>query len=110
TFFGHTHIPSLFSLEGRVLGVRALRGAGDRIVLAQGGRYLINSGSIGQARDRDPRAAYMTYDSERRIVRWYRIPYPVAAAQRRIRRADLPGSLADRLAVGAEGARVRGPR
>jgi predicted phosphodiesterase len=101
TFFGHTHIPSLFWLEGRVLGVRALRGASGSIKLASGGRYLINPGSIGQPRDRDPRAAYMTYDSERGVVRWYRIPYSVADAQRRIRRVGLPGTLADRLAVGS---------
>jgi predicted phosphodiesterase len=101
TFFGHTHIPSLFWLEGRVLGVRALRGASGRIKLDPGGRYLINPGSIGQPRDRDPRAAYMTYDSTRSIVHYYRVPYPVAEAQRRIHKAELPGSLADRLAVGA---------
>jgi predicted phosphodiesterase len=101
TFFGHTHIPSIFSLEGRVLGVQALRGAGGRIALHPEGRYLINPGSIGQPRDRDPRASYMTYDSERKVLRWHRIPYAVAEAQRRIRKAGLPGSLADRLAVGA---------
>jgi predicted phosphodiesterase len=101
TFFGHTHIPSLFWLEGRQLGVRALRGAGGRIALHPAGRYLLNPGSIGQPRDRDPRASYMTYDSERRVVHWYRIPYPIAEAQRRIRKAGLPASLADRLAVGA---------
>ena len=43
----------------------------------------------------------MTYDSARNVVHWYRIPYSVGAAQRRIRRAELPGSLADRLALGA---------
>jgi predicted phosphodiesterase len=101
TFFGHTHIPSVFSLEGRALGVRALRGNGGTLHLHPEGRYLVNPGSIGQPRDRDPRASYMTYDSERRIVRWHRIDYPVAEAQRRIRKAGLPGSLADRLAVGA---------
>ena len=101
TFFGHTHIPSLFWLEGRVLGVKALRGASGRIALNPAGRYLINPGSIGQPRDRDPRAAYMTYDSERKVVRWCRIPYAIAEAQRRIRKAGLPGSLADRLAAGA---------
>jgi len=99
-FFGHTHIPSLFSLEGRRLGVTALRGDGGTIKLHPEGRYLINPGSIGQPRDRDPRASYMVYDSRRRVVRWYRIPYPIAEAQQRIRRAGLPGSLADRLAVG----------
>jgi predicted phosphodiesterase len=101
TFFGHTHIPSLFSLEGRRLGVNALRGDGGTITLHPEGRYLINPGSIGQPRDRDPRASYMTYDSRRRVVRWYRIPYPIDEAQRRIRKAGLPGSLADRLAFGA---------
>jgi len=101
TFFGHTHIPSLFSLEGRRLGVTALRGESGTINLQPEGRYLINPGSIGQSRDRDPRAAYMTYDSRRRVVRWYRMPYPIDEAQRRIRRAGLPGSLADRLAFGA---------
>lgn len=101
TFFGHTHIPSVFSLEGRSLGVRALRGGTGTLRLHPQGRYLVNPGSIGQPRDRDPRAAYMTYDSERRIVRWHRIDYPIGEAQRRIRKAGLPGSLADRLAVGA---------
>lgn len=101
TFFGHTHIPSLFSLEGRMLGVRALRGRTGTVYLQPGGRYLVNPGSIGQPRDRDPRASYMTYDSERRIVRWHRVEYPIEEAQRRIRRAGLPGSLADRLALGA---------
>lgn len=101
TFFGHTHIPSLFSLEGRMLGVRALRGRTGTVYLQPGGRYLVNPGSIGQPRDRDPRASYMTYDSERRIVRWHRVEYAIGEAQRRIRRAGLPGSLADRLALGA---------
>ncbi len=99
-FFGHTHIPSFFSLEGRRLGVLALRGTGGRIVLHPEGRYLLNPGSIGQPRDRDPRASYMTYDSARRVVRWYRVPYPVDRAQVRIRKAGLPRSLADRLGVG----------
>jgi hypothetical protein len=43
----------------------------------------------------------MTYDSDRQVVHWYRIPYPVEEAQRRIKKAGLPHVLADRLAVGA---------
>lgn len=101
TFFGHTHIPSLFSLEGRRLTVQALRGKRGTVFLHPAGRYLINPGSIGQPRDRDPRASYMTYDSDRRVVHWYRIPYPVQRAQARIRKAGLPDLLAERLAFGA---------
>ena len=101
TFFGHTHIPSLFSLENGRLAVAALRGKGGTFQLDPAGRYLVNPGSIGQPRDRDPRASYMTYDSVSRTVRWYRLSYPIARAQARIRKAGLPGVLADRLSVGA---------
>jgi predicted phosphodiesterase len=99
TFFGHTHVPSLFALGSRGLEIRALRGDGA-LDLAPEGRYLLNPGSIGQPRDRDPRAAYMTYDDASRAIRWHRVAYPVAEAQRRIREAGLPPILADRLAVG----------
>jgi predicted phosphodiesterase len=101
TFFGHTHIPSIFALEDRQITVAALRQQEGVLHLDPAGRYLINPGSIGQPRDRNPRAAYMTYDSKRRIVHWYRVPYPILRAQTRIRKAGLPGVLADRLAVGA---------
>jgi hypothetical protein len=43
----------------------------------------------------------MIYDSTKRVVSWYRIPYPIGEAQARIRKVGLPNSLADRLAVGA---------
>ena len=100
TFFGHTHIPSVFVQGPERLYAAPLRGEG-RLEIDRGARYLINPGSIGQPRDRDPRAAFMTYDSERRVVRWYRVEYPVGAAQRRILDAGLPEVLAERLAVGA---------
>lgn len=100
TFFGHTHIPSLFALRDGSIELRALRGGRGKLTLNRDVRYLINPGSIGQPRDRDPRAAYMIYDSDRRTVRWYRLAYDVSKAQRRIRQAGLPGVLAERLAVG----------
>jgi predicted phosphodiesterase len=100
TFFGHTHIPSAFVLHRE--GVRAvlLRGSKGRIRLQKGFRYLLNPGSVGQPRDRNPKAAYMTYDSERQVVYWHRIAYPTAVAQQRILRAGLPSVLAERLSYG----------
>jgi diadenosine tetraphosphatase ApaH/serine/threonine PP2A family protein phosphatase len=100
TFFGHTHITSAFIETPTGVRVRPLRGDG-RLALQPGQRYLLNPGSIGQPRDRDPRASYMIYDAARGVVRWYRLEYDLAGAQRRIRRAGLPGILAERLAVGA---------
>ena len=101
TFFGHTHVTSVFSVGDGWVRVRQLAGARGELEVLPGHRYLINPGSIGQPRDGDPRASFMTYDSDRRLVRWYRVPYPIEEEQRRIRRAELPEILADRLAVGA---------
>lgn len=101
TFFGHTHIPCVFSLtEDGQIEVGLLRGKKGRLELQEGRRYLINPGSIGQPRDRDPRAAYITFDSEERVVTWYRLSYPIEKAQERIIEAGLPRVLAERLAVG----------
>lgn len=99
-FFGHTHVPSIFVLRGREVRVALLRGESGIIQLEPDARYLINPGSIGQPRDRDPRAAYMTYDSDKRTVRWFRVAYAVERAQQRILKAGLPRLLADRLALG----------
>ncbi|MDX1632126.1 MAG: metallophosphoesterase family protein [Thermoanaerobaculia bacterium] len=100
TFFGHTHIPSLFVEHGDGIEVALLQGEDGTIEIENGFHYLINPGSIGQPRDRDPRAAYMTYDDAEGTVRWYRLEYPVQKAQRRIRDAGLPDALAERLALG----------
>ena len=98
--FGHSHIPSIFTLEPDGIRVEAVRSARARLKLEPGRKYLINPGSIGQPRDRDPRAAYMTYDSDKKVVRWHRVAYPVDRAQQRILKAGLPKLLADRLAIG----------
>jgi len=100
TFFGHTHVASAFALAGDNVRVALLRGASGTLRLEPGERYLLNPGSIGQPRDRDPRACYMTYDSERRVVRWHRVNYPIGRAQQRIVKMGLPRVLADRLALG----------
>jgi hypothetical protein len=64
-------------------------------------RYLINPGAVGSRAIRDPRAAYAVYDSDRRIVQFCRVDYPVGRAQQRILKAGLPKVLADRLSLGA---------
>ncbi|KAB2967501.1 MAG: metallophosphoesterase family protein [Thermoanaerobaculia bacterium] len=99
-FFGHTHVPSMFVMRGRETRVALLHGTTGTIRIQRGERYLINPGSVGQPRDRDPRASYMTYDSKTRTVRWFRIPYPVERAQQRIVKRGLPRVLAERLALG----------
>jgi predicted phosphodiesterase len=103
TFFGHTHIACVFLDSVLDLGVSSelLKGPEGSLEIGSEVRYLINPGSVGQPRDRDPRAAYMFYDSDEGLVRWKRVEYPVNKAQYRILKAGLPRVLADRLSLGA---------
>jgi len=102
TFFGHTHIPSRFAYrqtDGQI-EVAVLEGDELTLALEEDVRYMLNPGSVGQPRDRDPRAAYMIYDTDAEQVHLRRLEYPIEQAQERIRSAGLPDILADRLAVG----------
>ena len=99
-FFGHTHIPSMFVLNSSGIEVAVVQGESHALTIEDDKRYLLNPGSIGQPRDRDPRASYITFDSQTRICRWQRVDYAIDKAQERIVRSGLPKVLADRLAVG----------
>lgn len=71
------------------------------ISLESGHKYLLNVGSVGQPRNRDPRASFAIYDSDLKTVTRYRIPYDIASAQEKILAAGLPERLASRLPLGA---------
>lgn len=97
-FVGHTHAPATFLMEGdRCVGVTPV--AGEPLQLGSG-RLILNPGGIGQPRDGDPRAAWATWEPDRRTFTVHRVEYPIAQAQQAIRAAGLPGVLADRLAQG----------
>src|SRR2546421_512074 len=71
------------------------------VVSAEAGRrYIVNVGSVGQPRDRDPRAAYGVWDVAAGRVELRRVAYDVEAARDKIVAAGLPRFLADRLAAG----------
>lgn len=100
-FFGHSHIPSVFALEPHGIRVDVVRGERSRWKLEPNRRYLVNPGSIGQPRDRNPSASYAIFDSRERIVHFDRVPYDVQKTREKIYRAGLPGMLGDRLLLGA---------
>ncbi|HVP63922.1 MAG TPA: metallophosphoesterase family protein [candidate division Zixibacteria bacterium] len=106
TFYGHTHIQEAYAKRNGSLHhlqpVRSANGPSQvsRIALEPGSRYLINPGSVGQPRDRDPRAAFAVYDNDDQSVSFYRVRYDVELAQERIVTAGLPAQLAMRLAEG----------
>lgn len=95
-FFGHTHVASAFVKDDR--GIDRLRV--QQLTIEPGKKYFINTGSVGQPRDGDPRAAYCIYDPERQIVEQRRLRYDLPTTQKKIIKAGLPRLLAERLELG----------
>jgi diadenosine tetraphosphatase ApaH/serine/threonine PP2A family protein phosphatase len=99
---GHSHVALFFSSPdsaggGDVRGVQALDGA---TLDLEGGRWLINPGSVGQPRDGDPRGAWLELDTEEWTARYHRVEYEIDQAAKAIEEAGLPKQLGDRLYVG----------
>jgi putative phosphoesterase len=61
---------------------------------------VLNPGSVGQPRDRDPRAAYAVLDLETLSVEEHRVEYNVERVADEVREAGLPNATAERLADG----------
>jgi len=97
-FVGHSHLPAAWSLGSS--GPEFLPGAVE-LSLEAGRRYIVNVGSVGQPRDRDPRAAYALWDADRGRLAIRRVAYDVDTARRKILAGGLPRLLADRLPRGA---------
>jgi predicted phosphodiesterase len=94
-FFGHTHVPMAFIRDE---GIKRVRIEQLRIDVTK--KYFINTGSVGQPRDADWRAAYCIYHLDKNVVEQRRVKYDLATAQKKIIKAGLPRLLAERLAIG----------
>jgi predicted phosphodiesterase len=94
-FFGHTHVPMAFIRDE---GIKRVRIEQLRIDMTK--KYFINTGSVGQPRDADWRAAYCIYHLDKNVVEQRRVKYDLPTAQTKIIKAGLPRLLAERLAIG----------
>jgi predicted phosphodiesterase len=98
-FVGHSHIQSIF-VKDEVLDKVTVEQTKPDVTLELHPKLILNPGSVGQPRDRDPRAAYAIYDTEARTWTPRRVMYNIAEVQGRIREAGLPEKHAARLAEG----------
>jgi predicted phosphodiesterase len=109
---GHTHKPAIYRwqwerhLENEQVGEVTI----DHLVpepdlslaldVSVTQRLILNPGSVGQPRDNDPRAAYALLDLEKMAWEQKRVSYPIDLTQSRMRVANLPRRLIDRLNYG----------
>lgn len=94
-FFGHTHVPLAFVKDKTID-----KGFYETLCVRPGRHYLVNVGSVGQPRDRNPKAAYAIYDLEEQTISLRRVEYDIETTQRKVRAAGLPFRNALRLENG----------
>jgi len=99
SLIGHSHVALSFDRQEGTPASGTTRKEGTELDLGTG-QWLVNPGSTGQPRDGDPRAAWLLLDTERWTATYRRAEYDIAGAQAAIRAANLPDSLAERLAHG----------
>ncbi len=96
-FHGHTHVPMIFvERQNDLPGVKA----GHDFLPSEENRHLINTGSVGQPRDNNPRACYLTFDTDEYEIKFHRVEYDIATAQGKMAQANLPEMLISRLSSG----------
>ncbi|HNK64171.1 MAG TPA: metallophosphoesterase family protein [Anaerolineales bacterium] len=98
-FVGHTHIQSIFVRDEKSDRVTVEQTRPNETIHLRP-KLILNPGSVGQPRDRDPRAAYAIYDTEAQTWTPKRVMYNIAEVQERIREAGLPEKHAVRIAEG----------
>ncbi len=98
-FVGHSHIQCIFHLDDMRDHV-SLEIPLPGEVLKMTPRAILNPGSVGQPRDRDPRSSYAIYDPLASTWESRRVEYDVSAVQKRIQAAGLPEKHAARLSEG----------
>jgi predicted phosphodiesterase len=96
-FFGHTHVPAAFvrRKDGSTVSapLTELRVGEDETA-------MLNPGSVGQPRDRNPHSSFLMFDTNTGSASWIRVPYDVGSCRRKVLAAGLPGFFATRLADG----------
>jgi predicted phosphodiesterase len=94
-FQGHTHVPGVFTEDGRFLSPADI---GGKYSLGNS-KLMINVGSVGQPRDGDPRACYLLLNDN--AIEYRRVPYPLEKTVAKIHAiTELDPFLGDRLKEG----------
>jgi predicted phosphodiesterase len=96
-FVGHTHVSVLFTLKDNTVHLEVPI-PNTKLILEK--RCIANPGSVGQPRDRDPRAGFVIFDDEVSQWDYRRVEYDVNSVQRRMQAANLPERHIARLAAG----------
>lgn len=99
SFMGHSHEQRYFRMSADASNATGdVCSDGSTIELLDG-KYAVNPGSVGQPRDRDPRAAWAVFEPGVAVT-MQRTEYDIAAMRTAIAAAHLPPEVGERLELG----------
>ncbi len=99
TFVGHSHTPGIITDDAHYIEPAKLSGP---LVCKPDKKYLVNVGSVGQPRDRDPRGCYVLFSPDSGELEFRRVEYDIETTITKIRRiSQIDNSLGERLRIGA---------
>lgn len=98
-FVGHSHLPIMFTSPNGITDTRLVFPPPYTTVQLKP-RSIVNPGSVGQPRDRDPRAAFALYDDVEYTWEHLRVDYDIQATQAAMRTVNLPERHIERLTSG----------
>ncbi|MDH5179063.1 MAG: metallophosphatase family protein [Gammaproteobacteria bacterium] len=99
-FYGHVHVPMIYHEKPDKSISAVVPERDETLVLQEGHRYVINTGSVGQPRDNNPDSSFVIYDTDLRSVTFYRVAYDIKTTAEKIRACGLVEDSADRLLTG----------
>lgn len=100
TVCGHVHRPQVYCLTATAKVIAHTPVTNTAVPLSPQRQWLAVAGAVGQPRDGNPAASFITYDTAARDLTFHRATYDYEATAQRVRDAGLPDSLAERLISG----------
>lgn len=108
-FVGHSHVPCIWScreihypptnyISRRIH--QTIPCWNREIPLEKDLKYVINVGSVGQPRDKNPDGCCVLFDTEQNTIKFLRFSYPIKKTMEKIYQHGLPSFLAERLETG----------
>jgi diadenosine tetraphosphatase ApaH/serine/threonine PP2A family protein phosphatase len=92
-FVGHSHIPGVYSYQ-------KTERDGKKVAISMKDRTIVNVGSVGQPRDGSPKLSFAVFDDDNWDVEIIRLEYDYHKTMAKIKKANLPLFLAERLEKG----------
>jgi predicted phosphodiesterase len=96
---GHTHIPIIIVLDDQK-ELYVHQDTSIRLSETPGARLLINVGSVGQPRDRNPKSCYGIFDTDTTEFIYRRVAYNIDKTQQKMKKIKMPDFLITRLEDG----------